>query len=1125
MSHNRYYDQEGLWKRDLTSQEIERIEIVKKFIPSDVKTILDAGCGNGAISNYLNGYDITGMDRSPEALKYVTNKTVEGSLDSIPFEDNAFDLIICADVLEHLSEEVFEKTIKEFKRVSKKYILIISPNAEDLTANQSKCYSCDTVFHMNWHIRSLNLRDTISNFRDDFAPIYFSFFGEKWSSEPELKYKQARTSGRGYKHWENAVCPLCGTSQFSLIEDNKDIDEETNPYLNGFYNLSTEFILLLSTIEHKKTLCDFDSLEDRAILTKNNYEDIYYVNRQCILTEKNIFLKNNTEHYPQFSYILNNSDSAEKNRLVFCLPYKTNLRKLYINYLDNVEAELSINVYDLKNSFINIGSISLSNSLNLGTASFELPEVTPPNEGYLFEVISSSESINFKTSLKEIFFDKHFGKLNLNPIERRNFLGIDYTHYEPLGLNLSDGQFLLLEKEDCIFDKSNKCFFLNLDNTFEFFNGKSSQSQGHVPFLNDKLTREFQEDRFNEFKNFSNLLLDSIETKVEEYQANRDVQFNEFKSFSNSLLDSLDSKVEEFQDNREVKLNEFKTLSSSLLDSIEIKVEEFHENQEGQLYELRNLSDSLLNSLEIKVEALHENLFGEVYKSSHDYFKLVHESFNELQNQHLNELKQFEDKYTELKEEIFSEDQKLTAFEKHLFDKVDQEIYQIKAGLYNVSNSHERLVKALRNPFTHFMRRFKPNRKAQKSINLPTINGDTKELISLHSQPSLKYLVVITPDVHVDRRTVQMCQSLIDNKNIRCTIIAALQDEDNFVTDRLKVKRVDPVKSDKYILKPDDWRDGSYLNLEDFYWLHPHYLNAALLEDADYIMCCDLPLLPAAVYVSKIKGIPLIYDAHELYPEQSMFSEETRNFYSQVEAHFIKFPNLTITVNESIAEEMSARYGIQKPKVILNALNPPANFDIDVSYNHFRDALPIKPNQKIVLFQGGFSQNRNLELLVKSANHIPLEDVVLVLMGFGEYGEKLMSLAKNEGTLNKTVFFYPAVDQSVLLEYSASADVGIIPYPHTDLNSYYCTPNKLFEFIQAGIPIIANDSPELNRFIVNQKIGITRPINDEVDIANLITEFFKSGYDYSENLKVARTKFNWNEEESKFTSFINGIIL
>merc|ERR1711941_250938 len=125
------------------------------------------------------------------------------------------------------------------------------------------------------------------------------------------------------------------------------------------------------------------------------------------------------------------------------------------------------------------------------------------------------------------------------------------------------------------------------------------------------------------------------------------------------------------------------------------------------------------------------------------------------------------------------------------------------------------------------------------------------------------------------------------------------------------------------ILKPSDWNDGSNLNLEEFYWLHPHYLNMALYEDADYIMCCDLPVLPAAVYASKIKNIPLVYDAHELYPEQAIFPKDKREFYTRIESHFIKYPDLVITVNDSIAEEMSKRYEINKPEVILNALDAP----------------------------------------------------------------------------------------------------------------------------------------------------------------------------------------------------------
>ena len=388
----------------------------------------------------------------------------------------------------------------------------------------------------------------------------------------------------------------------------------------------------------------------------------------------------------------------------------------------------------------------------------------------------------------------------------------------------------------------------------------------------------------------------------------------------------------------------------------------------------------------------------------------------------------------------------------------------------------------------------------------------------------LKHLVVITPDVRVDRRTVQMCQSLIKKFNIRCTIIAALEGKDDFITDTLKVKRVDPHKTQKYILEPDDWSDDTNIDLEEFYWLHPQYLSSAMEEDTDYIMCCDLPVLPTATYVSKIKNIPLIYDAHELYPEQAIFKEEKRKLYTQVETEFIKYPDLVITVNKSIAEEMAKRYHIKEPEVILNALDASSTFDLNKKYDYFRDKLPITSSQKIVLFQGGYSPNRNLHLFVESAKYIKNKDVVLVLMGFGDYEKELQQIAKKDKTLDEKVFFFPAVDQSVLLEYSASADVGIIPYPHIDLNSYYCTPNKLFEFIQAGLPMIANDSPELNRFVKENCIGYSKKIEDEKDIANMIDSYFEQNIDYKENMIKTREKISWSVEEKKFLEMIKDIV-
>ena len=91
---------------------------------------------------------------------------------------------------------------------------------------------------------------------------------------------------------------------------------------------------------------------------------------------------------------------------------------------------------------------------------------------------------------------------------------------------------------------------------------------------------------------------------------------------------------------------------------------------------------------------------------------------------------------------------------------------------------------------------------------------------------------------------------------------------------------------------------------------------------------------------------------------------------------------------------------------------------------------------------------------------------------------------------NTRVFYHLAVTQDILLEYTCPADAGIIPYLAQDKGAYYCTPNKMFEFMVAGLPILASDMPELKRFISGQGIGLNRKMIDHLDIAAALNDFF-----------------------------------
>lgn len=281
---------------------------------------------------------------------------------------------------------------------------------------------------------------------------------------------------------------------------------------------------------------------------------------------------------------------------------------------------------------------------------------------------------------------------------------------------------------------------------------------------------------------------------------------------------------------------------------------------------------------------------------------------------------------------------------------------------------------------------------------------------------------------------------------------------------------------------------------------------------SDLVQVHDLPALEAGAELAAEWMVPLVYDAHELYPEQKSFSRAQRRICTQSEVRLIKKASLVFAVNESIGEEMARRYQISKPETLLNAIDPPLDFDPTARHDLLREKLGLASGRRILLFQGGFSPHRNLENLVKAFRHVRTADVDLVLMGFGPFGETLKGIAARHNLMGQRVHFLPAVPQSELLQHSASADLGIIPYPHVDLNSYYCTPNKLFEFIQAGLPILANDSPELRRFVAHQGFGFIAPMHSERQIATAIDQAFASSEfnSWKKCLIERRGDFSWN---------------
>jgi glycosyltransferase involved in cell wall biosynthesis len=301
-----------------------------------------------------------------------------------------------------------------------------------------------------------------------------------------------------------------------------------------------------------------------------------------------------------------------------------------------------------------------------------------------------------------------------------------------------------------------------------------------------------------------------------------------------------------------------------------------------------------------------------------------------------------------------------------------------------------------------------------------------------------------------------------------------------------------------------------------------HLVERIRFYRPDVIHAHDLPQLRPAAVAKRELGVPLVYDAHELYPEIHTLTPPQKRLLAKREARYIRSCDLVITVNGYLAGIMAERYGIAAPAVILNATVAPAGFDERERYDRFRAVLPIPRDAVVLLYQGWMPPDRpGLDPLVRSMALVTNPRVHLVMMGYGEERDVLPSLTRELGLSNR-IHFKDAVPQSELLFWTASADAGIIPYLPVDLNTHFCSPNKLFEFITARLPIIANDLPFLRDVVANNGFGVIRKLETPADYAAAIDTMFDDFPTRTEHFRnsllASGSRFAWCVEQEKLLS-------
>jgi glycosyltransferase involved in cell wall biosynthesis len=260
---------------------------------------------------------------------------------------------------------------------------------------------------------------------------------------------------------------------------------------------------------------------------------------------------------------------------------------------------------------------------------------------------------------------------------------------------------------------------------------------------------------------------------------------------------------------------------------------------------------------------------------------------------------------------------------------------------------------------------------------------------------------------------------------------------------------------------------------------------AALAPAADVFHGHDLNALPAAVRASRRNGGRVVYDSHELFLESGATARQprwARWLIGRLEGRWTSRADAVVTVNESIASELRRRYGARQTVVVRNC--PPRATGTVGAGRPLRAAIGATPDQPIILYHGGFQRDRGLDRLAEAILTPGLETATLVYLGFGPELESLDRLAADP-RFGGRIRVLPAVPSEELLDWVADADIAAMPNQPATLNERYSTPNKLFESIAAGTPVVSSDTPERRSIVLDDPLGPLGVVCDATDPASI----------------------------------------
>ena len=283
--------------------------------------------------------------------------------------------------------------------------------------------------------------------------------------------------------------------------------------------------------------------------------------------------------------------------------------------------------------------------------------------------------------------------------------------------------------------------------------------------------------------------------------------------------------------------------------------------------------------------------------------------------------------------------------------------------------------------------------------------------------------------------------------------------------------------------------------------------------DSSIYIAEDIFTLPVVTFIAKMKKAKLYYNSREFYSFLAGLRNKpkTQSIIRMLENFFIKKVDKVFVTGDGDAEFLQEYYGINNTVVIRNLpLKQKATEPKD-----FRKMLNISESSTILLYQGVILEGRGFEPLLNVMTKIKNCD--LVVLGTGVFQAKYEKLAVELG-LKKRVHFLGNIDQSELINYTSGADLGIALIENISKSYYYALPNKLFEYIMAGLPVLISNLPQMKKIVNDYEVGEVVDLENIDEVETILKEFIANQtklYNFRKNTIVAAEELNWQKEYQK----------